>query len=271
MSELKRNLATNFRRYTDGRNKIEYIVKIAMYTALSFILYAFCKFKLPFAFPSFLDIQISELPALIAGFSMGPISGCLVIVLKCLLKFPLSTTQFVGEATDILLGICFVLPSSLIYNCRKNKKTAFIGLVAGMLLVTVAAIVVNRFISIPFYVTVMYGGSYEPIINMLQETLYKTVTRENFYAWYLGVGVLPFNLLRGIIVSVVTFLLYPRLKRPLKLETAEAYPDKYDLPSQGGAKDGNLSSDGENAEIIGKNNDLHVVNDDEDIAKCDEK
>ena len=96
MSELKRNLATNFRRYTDGRNKIEYIVKIAMYTALSFVLYAFVKFPLPFAFPGFLDIQISELPALIAGFSMGPVSGCLVIVLKCLLKFPLSTTQFVA-------------------------------------------------------------------------------------------------------------------------------------------------------------------------------
>lgn len=270
MSELKRNLATNFRRYTDGRNKIEYIVKIAMYTALSFVLYAFVKFPLPFAFPGFLDIQISELPALIAGFSMGPVSGCLVIVLKCLLKFPLSTTQFVGEATDILLGICFVLPSSLIYNCRKNKKNAAIGLVAGSIIVTLAAIIVNRFISIPFYVTVMFGGSYEPIINMLKP-LYKTVTRENLYAWYLGVGVLPFNILRCIIVSVVTFLLYPRLKRPLKLETAEAYPDKYDLPTQGGAKDGNLSSDGENAEIIGKNNDLHVVNDDEDIAKCDEK
>ena len=270
MSELKRNLATNFRRYTDGRNKIEYIVKIAMYTALSFILYAFCKFKLPFAFPGFLDIQISELPALIAGFSMGPFSGCLVIVLKCLLKFPLSTTQFVGEATDILLGICFVLPSSLIYNCRKNKKTAAIGLVAGSIIVTLAAIIVNRFISIPFYVTVMFGGSYEPFINMLKP-LYKTVTIENLYSWYLGVGVLPFNILRGIIVSAVTFLLYPRLKRPLKLETAEAYPDKYDLPPQGGAKDGNLSSDGENAEIIGKNNDLHDVNDDEDIAKCDEK
>lgn len=127
MSELKRNIVSNFKRYTDGKNKVEYIVKLAMYSALAFVLYNI-KFPLPFMFPSFLDIQISELPALIAGFSMGPISGCLVIIIKCLLKFPLSSTFFVGEATDILLGICFVLPSSLIYNSRKNKKPRFWGL-----------------------------------------------------------------------------------------------------------------------------------------------
>lgn len=109
------------------QNKVEYIVKLAMYSALAFVLYNI-KFPLPFMFPSFLDIQISELPALIAGFSMGPISGCLVIIIKCLLKFPLSSTFFVGEATDILLGICFVVPSSLIYNSRKNKKPRFWGL-----------------------------------------------------------------------------------------------------------------------------------------------
>lgn len=124
MSELKRNIVSNFKRYTDGKNKVVYIVKLAMYSALAFVLYNI-KFPLPFMFPSFLDIQISELPALIAGFSMGPISGCLVIIIKCLLKFPLSSTFFVGEATDILLGICFVLPSSLIYNSRKNKKPRF--------------------------------------------------------------------------------------------------------------------------------------------------
>ena len=139
MSELKRNIVSNFKRYTDGKNRVEYIVKLAMYSALAFVLYNI-KFPLPFMFPSFLDIQISELPALIAGFSMGPISGCLVIIIKCLLKFPLSSTFFVGEATDILLGICFVVPSSLIYNSRKNKKTALLGLVAGSLTVTVMSL-----------------------------------------------------------------------------------------------------------------------------------
>lgn len=122
MSEFRRNIVSNFKRYTDGKNRVEYIVKIAIYTTLSYILYVVAKFPLPFMFPSFLDIQISELPALIAGFSMGPISGVLVIFFKCLLKLPLTGTFFVGEATDFILGICFVVPSSLIYNSRKNKK-----------------------------------------------------------------------------------------------------------------------------------------------------
>ncbi len=221
MSDLRTNLTANFKRYTTKKYSAEYVAKLSMYTAISFILYAFCKFNLPFMFPSFLEIQISEMPALIAGFSMGPISGCLVIVLKCLLKFPLTSTSFVGEATDILLGICFVLPASLIYNCKKSKKTAAISLVVGSLCFTVMALIVNRFISIPFYAK-MYG--FEAILGMMS-TLYKGLTMENFYFWYLLVGVLPFNLLRSIIVSGITFLLYPRLQRPLRLEITDLPPE----------------------------------------------
>lgn len=285
MSEFKRNIVSNFKRYTDGKNKVEYVVKLAMYSALAFVLYNI-KFPLPFMFPSFLDIQISELPALIAGFSMGPISGCLVIIIKCLLKFPLSSTFFVGEATDILLGICFVLPSSLIYNSRKNKKTALLGLVAGSLTVTVMSIIVNRFISIPFYVEAMFGGSWAPLLDMASSLYNRDVTKETFYKWYLGVGILPFNLLRCFIVSVVTYFLYPRLKRPLKLETREVYEDKY-TPHEN--KDGESADeentvvdteekDGvftavntENADEISQNDDNSASNDDKDLANDDKK
>lgn len=285
MSELKRNIVSNFKRYTDGKNRVEYIVKLAMYSALAFVLYNI-KFPLPSMFPYFLDIQISEIPALIAGFSMGPISGCLVIIIKCLLKFPLSSTFFVGEATDILLGICFVVPSSLIYNSRKNKKTALLGLVAGSLTVTVMSIIVNRFISIPFYVEAMFGGSWAPLLDMASSLYNRDVTKETFYAWYLGVGVLPFNLLRCFIVSAVTFFLYPRLKRPLKLETREVYEDKY-TPCEN--KDGESADeektvvdteekDGvftavntENADEISQNDDNGALNDDKDLANDDKK
>ncbi len=285
MSEFKRNIVSNFKRYTDGKNKVEYVVKLAMYSALAFVLYNI-KFPLPFMFPSFLDIQISELPALIAGFSMGPISGCLVIIIKCLLKFPLSSTFFVGEATDILLGICFVLPSSLIYNSRKNKKTALLGLVAGSLTVTIMSVIVNRFISVPFYVEVMFKGSWAPLLGMMSDLYNRDVTKETFYKWYLGVGILPFNLLRCFIVSAVTYFLYPRLKRPLKLETREVYEDKY-TPHEN--KDGESADeentvvdteekDGvftavntENADEISQNDDNSASNDDKDLANDDKK
>lgn len=282
MSELRRNIVSNFKRYTDGKNRVEYIVKIAIYTTLSYILYVVAKFPLPFIFPSFLDIQISELPALIAGFSMGPISGVLVIFFKCLLKLPLTGTFFVGEATDFILGICFVVPSSLIYNSRKNKKTALLGLVAGSLTVTIMSIIVNRFISVPFYVEVMFKGSWAPLLGMMSDLYNRDVTKETFYKWYLGVGILPFNLLRCFIVSAVTFFLYPRLKRPLKLETREVYEDKYtpcETPDDSEKtivdteeKDGVFTAvNTENADEISQNDDNSASNDDKDLANDDKK
>lgn len=196
-----------------GIHSAAYIAKLAMLTALSFILYAFVKFKLPMLFPGFLEIQISELPALLAGFSMGPVSGCLVIIFKCLIKFSMSSTGFVGEATDMLLGIAFVLPASLIYKFRKSIKSALIGLIVGTLVLTGVAMLVNRYISIPFYIQFLHIP-FSGIVASVQ-SLYKDVNEENFYVYYLLVGVLPFNIFRCIIVGGITFAVYKPLSKIL--------------------------------------------------------
>ena len=78
----KEDVRQTFAKFKNPRFSTAYITKMAILTAISFLLYAFGKFNLPFMFPQFLEIQISELPALLAGFSMGPISACVVIVLK---------------------------------------------------------------------------------------------------------------------------------------------------------------------------------------------
>ena len=202
-----------------------YVAKMAVLTAISFLLYYLGRFvKLPFMFPSFFDMQISELPALLAGFSLGPVSGCLVIVFKCLLKLPLSSTLYVGELTDMLLGVMFVLPASLIFRLRRDKessksgiKHALIGLAVGSVLLTGAAMLVNVYISVPFYVQLFFHGDFDGIVGMLG-ALYKGITKETFYTYYLLLGVLPFNLLRCIIVSALTFLLYKRLSAILHWE-----------------------------------------------------
>lgn len=71
-----------------GRTAALTLAKLAILSAISYILYMFVKFPLPMLFPSFLDLQISDLPALIGGFAMGPWYGCIIIVVKCLLKMP---------------------------------------------------------------------------------------------------------------------------------------------------------------------------------------
>lgn len=210
----KAEIKATFAKFRNPKFSTAYIAKMAILTAIAFILYAFAKFNLPFMFPSFLEIQISELPALLAGFSMGPISGCLVVIIKCLLKFPLTTTAYVGESTDILLGIAFVLPASLIYYFHKDKKHALIGLCVGSACLTGLSILVNRFISIPFFVQLYFGGNFDAIVGVLKP-LYKNVTIDTFYTYYLLLGVLPFNLFRCIIVSSLTFVLYKRLSKIL--------------------------------------------------------
>lgn len=190
-----------------------YVAKLALLTALSFALYM-AKFNLPFMFPSFLEMQFSELPALLAGFSMGPVAGALVVILKCLLKLPLTSTAFVGELTDMLLGLVFVLPAAIFYAVKKDKKHAFLGLLVGTVLATVAAVIVNRFISIPFYTELYFGGDFDSIVGMCS-VIYPSATADTFYAFYLGLGIVPFNLLRYIIIALLAFLLYKRLSKIL--------------------------------------------------------
>ena len=198
-----------------ARKSGSWVAKMAIMVALSFVLYYLGHYiKIPI-FPSFLDFQISELPALFAGFSMGPVSGCLVIIIKCALKLPLSSTAFVGELTDMLLGVSFVLPASLLYRFIKSKKSALYGMLISTIIATAVAVLINRYISVPFYVNFYFHGNIEILVNALLVPVYPKATVDNFWGWYLGCAVVPFNLLRYIVVSVITFLFYKRLSKIL--------------------------------------------------------
>ena len=194
-----------------------YLTKLAVLTAISFLLYFFAKFSLPFMFPSFLDMQFSELPAILAGFSLGPVAGVLVIILKCLLKFPFTSTAFVGEITDMVLGVLYVLPASILYHFNKSKKNALVGLIVGTVCSTVGALILNRFVSVPFYVEFFFGGNFDVIVGICAP-LYPSMTKDTFYLYYLTAAVLPFNLLRLGLVSLITFLVYKSLSKALHWE-----------------------------------------------------
>lgn len=192
------------------------LAKIAILSALSFVLYMWVKFPLPMLFPSFLDVQFSELPALLGGFAMGPIAGCTIVVIKCLIKMPFTSTACVGELSDILLGIAIVLPASLIYKKFKNKKGALIGLLAGVGCNVVMAIFVNWLVLIPAYVQLFFNGNWDILLNIVRP-LYADVTLQNFYTYYLFLGVAPFNILRLSVTALLTFLLYKRVSPVLHM------------------------------------------------------
>lgn len=184
------------------------ITIVAVMGALSALLYIFVKFPLPI-FPSFLDMQISELPALITGFAYGPIPGIMVILIRFVIKLPFTGTAAVGEVTDLILGLIVVGVSATIYKYKRTFKWALIGMAISMVLATGAACVTNAFISIPFYLELYFQGSWEPLIAMC--SMIPGINKDNFMTLYLLVGIVPFNLLRYSIVYLLTVILYKRL------------------------------------------------------------
>ncbi|MBQ7653282.1 MAG: ECF transporter S component [Clostridia bacterium] len=171
--------------------------------------------KLPLIFPSFLDLQFSELPALIGGFALGPAYGALIIIIKCALKLPMSSTAFTGELCDALLGLAFVLPASIFYRFYKTKKGAALSILIGSVVCVATALLLNRFVIVPTYVKLFFKGEWSPLVGMLT-TLFPKITQENFYNYYLWGSVLPFNVLRCLITSLVTFLVYKRVSKLFK-------------------------------------------------------
>lgn len=196
------------------------IAVMAVLTAISYVLYMFVKFPLPF-FPPWLDVQISDLPALLGGFAINPLASVIIIVAKCLLKMPFTSTACVGECADIFVGIAFVLPASIIYHISKGRKSAIIGMIVGTASALVVSLLANWLILVPFYAWQFGNGDSAvgmQIIVGAVSSLYKGITVDNFYAFYLPLAVLPFNLLRCVLSAIISYLTYKPLSKALHWE-----------------------------------------------------
>ena len=132
---------------------IRYITVTAMLSAVAFIL-MFLDFSVPFM-PGFIKMDISELPALIGAFSMGPACGVIVCLVKNLLHLLITTTGGVGELFNFSLGAVFVLTAGLIYKKKKSRKRALAGSLAGAALMAVISVFSNYFLVYPFYSMIM--------------------------------------------------------------------------------------------------------------------
>lgn len=189
---------------------------IGIFSALSFVLYL-VKFPLPVLFPFWLEFKFADIPALIGSFAYGPVSGIAIIVLRTLLKLLVqgTSTVFVGELGDLLLGIAFVVPSSLVYAFLKNKYKALIGILTGSVCYVVTAIIINRFLLVPYYVELFFGGDFSAIVNATK-SVFKNVNEQNFYKYYLWTAVLPFNLIIAVIDGALTLVVNKFIGKYLK-------------------------------------------------------
>jgi len=164
----------------------------------------FLSFPVPFLIPPFIKMDFSELPALLAAFSMGPLSGVAVCLIKNLINVLFTTTGGVGELCNFLMGVCFVLPAGWIYKLKKSRSGALLASIAGAVAMAVLCIPINYFISYPFYTSLM---PLDVIIGMYQDLMPSV---DGLLAC-LVIFNAPFTLLKGVLDVLLAFLIYKPL------------------------------------------------------------
>ena len=186
---------------------VRMLTMTAALSAIAFVL-AFFEFPVPLS-PSFARIDLSDLPALIGAFAYGPVSGVLIELVKNALQLLTSSTGGIGELANFIMGSSFVAAAGLIYKHHKTKKTAILACLIASVIMGVVAAVVNYFILLPVFEAFMplhqliaSFGEFMPFIKTKLDVVL-------FNAF-------PFNLLKGIGISIVTMLLYKRLTPILK-------------------------------------------------------
>ena len=179
-----------------------------MLTAVAYIL-MFFDFSIPMLIPSFIKMDLSELPALIGSFAMGPMCGVLVCLLKNLLHLTITTTGGVGELSNFILGAAFVLPAGLIYKHKKTRKSALLGSLLGAAVMGVLSIVSNYYLVYPFYYNFMPKetvlAAYQAILPGMKNILQCLVCFN-----------MPFTIVKGLISVAITFVIYKSLSPILK-------------------------------------------------------
>lgn len=195
------------------RVNVRYMTMTAMLSAISFIL-MFFDFNVPLM-PSFIQMDFSELPALIGAFAMGPVSGVAICLIKNLLHLMMSTTGGVGELCNFLLGAAFVLPAGFFYQKKKARKNALIGALIGAVSMAVFSVIFNNFLVYPIYYNFMpmetIIGAYKAAASVL-----KIDFTWNTMLPYLIAFNMPFTFIKGLADVLLTFVLYKHISPIIK-------------------------------------------------------
>jgi riboflavin transporter FmnP len=162
-----------------------------------------------FIFPGFLKIDLSDVPALIAGFALGPAAGVAVELLKNVLHLLRTSTGGVGEMANFVIGASMVAPAAFIYHRKKDRTGAVLGLTVGVLIMSVVGAFANYFVLLPFYQNFM---PLDAIIGMSAAANGAIVDIKTLILY----GIIPFNLFKGVIVAIFTMLLYKKMSTLLK-------------------------------------------------------
>lgn len=193
--------------------KVHRMTLIAMLSAIAFVL---MMFDIPVGFlPSFYKIDLSELPILIGAFTLGPVAGVTIEFIKIVLNLLIggTSTAFVGEIANFLIGCAFIVPASIVYYAKKSKKNAIIGLITGTLVCTITGCFLNAYVLLPAYGKAFHM-EIEGLIGM--GTAVNSMIKDMFT--FVVFAVAPLNLIKCGINSVITMLIYKKISHLLKAD-----------------------------------------------------
>lgn len=215
MNQLKETTNATGKRVVqtgaDVRMKVRTIAFVGLMGAVSAVLMLF-RFPIPFM-PPFMSFDLSGLMEMLGGFMFGPFAAVCIIIVKILLQLVIqgSFSLGTGELQNFILSSCYVLPTLFIYHRNKTKKTAAAGMAVSTVFVSVVAVITNLYLIIPFYAK-LFGMTMEDIIGMctaVNPAMKDAMTMALF-------GIVPFNLIKYGVTSVVTFIVYKRLSKFIK-------------------------------------------------------
>jgi riboflavin transporter FmnP len=186
--------------------QVKTIAQIGMLSAIAVILMLF-EIPLPFA-PAFYEIDFSEVPVLVGCFAMGPAAGAVIELIKVLLNLAINgtITAGVGEFANFLIGCAFVVPAGLFYKKMHNKNGAIIGMVSGTISMTILGCLLNAYLLLPTYAKA-FQMPIDALISMGTAINANITDMLTFVAF----AVAPFNLLKGVLVSVIVLLIYKKI------------------------------------------------------------
>ncbi|MGN0277588.1 MAG: ECF transporter S component [Hominisplanchenecus sp.] len=196
---------------TAERSNLRTMVQVGMLGAVSVVL---MMFEIPLWFaPPFYKIDLSEIPVLIGTFAMGPTAGIFIELIKIVLHllFKGTSTAGVGDFANFLIGCSMIVPAGIIYKVKKTRGGAVAGMITGTLFMAFVGCFLNAFVLLPAYGKA-FGMSVDALIAM------GTAVNPSINSLFTFVvlAVAPFNLLKGLIVGVITFLLYKHVSPILK-------------------------------------------------------
>ncbi len=189
------------------------LTQIGMLGAVSVVL-MLIEFPLPFLAPGFYKLDLSEVPVLIGCFSMGPLAGAVIELIKILLNLVINGTDTacVGELANFVIGCAFILPAGWIYKWKHSRKGALLGMAAGTLTLTVLGCFINAYVMLPTYAAAFHL----PIDQLVAMGTAVNASIDNLFT-FVVFAVAPFNFIKGVLVSTIVFCIYKKISPILKI------------------------------------------------------